>query len=154
MIVDVIHIGVTMKLKDIAKQVESIPELEDSFQDFYTRLSVSAKKYVKAISSVNLRTYANKSDVDEAFRFIQTKVDFLKSYLIKTKTQLPAQNINNAKSRIKLLKNEFKDREFKRKEVLELYKKNGINISAKTVDRDLEKNAMRVRQGVYKIKTP
>jgi MCM2/3/5 family protein len=138
------------KLENIAIQVKSIPELDDEFQDFYTRLAVSAQKYVKAITSINLRIVAQKSDVDEAFRFIQTKVDFLKPYLVKLKTPSAERQTITAEDRWRLVEEEFKGKEFRRKEVLALYKKNDILVSSKTVDRDLLK-AIKVKHGVYRI---
>jgi MCM P-loop domain len=138
------------KLRQIESQVKTIPELKNEFQDFYARLAVSAQKYVKAIARINLRTYAKTSDVDEAFRFIQTKVDFLKNHLIKTNKLTPEPNVITAKDRLRLLEEEFAGKEFRRKEVLALYEKKNIYVNAKTVDRDLMK-ATKVRQGVYRI---
>ncbi|MBL1208026.1 MAG: hypothetical protein D8M58_21680 [Calditrichaeota bacterium] len=109
-------------------------------------MAVSAQKYVKAVASINLRTHARISDVDEAFRFIQTKVDFLKNHLINIKPR----KVNSAEDRWQLLEEEFTGKEFKRKEVIAFYEEKKILVNSKTVDRDLLK-ASKVRQGVYRI---
>ncbi|MBL1207293.1 MAG: hypothetical protein D8M58_17955 [Calditrichaeota bacterium] len=114
-------------------------------------MAVSAQKYVKAVASINLRTHARISDVDEAFRFIQTKVDFLKIYLVKTKTHSFKQHNITSEDRWQLIEKEFVGREFKRKEVIVFYEENKIYVNSKTVDRDLMK-ATKVRQGIYRIK--
>ncbi|KAA3609705.1 MAG: hypothetical protein DWQ03_17145 [Calditrichaeota bacterium] len=141
-----VEVQLKKKLRQIESQVRTIPEIENDFQDFYTRLAVSAQKYVKAVASINLRTHARISDVDEAFRFIQTKVDFLKNHLINIKPR----KVNSAEDRWQLLEEEFTGKEFKRKEVIAFYEEKKILVNSKTVDRDLLK-ASKVRQGVYRI---
>jgi hypothetical protein len=77
-------------------------------------------------------------------------VDFLKSYLVKLKTQSVEHQTITTEDRWQLVEAEFKGKEFKRKEVLALYKKNDILVSPKTVDRDLMK-AIKFKQGVFRI---
>ncbi|MBK8127350.1 MAG: hypothetical protein IPK53_00010 [bacterium] len=47
--------------------------------DYQTRLSNSIHKFIFAIARGNARFIANEADVDEAFRFVATKLEFLRS---------------------------------------------------------------------------
>jgi hypothetical protein len=64
------------KLDEIKKEITSEAELE-TMSKMWTRISISLKKISKAIACIDHRQEIIESDIDEAFSYIQYKIDYL-----------------------------------------------------------------------------
>jgi len=123
--------------------------------DIVTRLIISIQKYVKAITSANLRTIAQKKDVDYAFKFILFKLDYLSSLDgNNVSMKFNDKKIFSPDDRIKLIQEKLEGKIVDGKMVLEIYKEypNFIyDLSTKTIVRDLDKAGEKVKRGKWKI---
>lgn len=121
--------------------------------DIITRLAISVQKYVKAIASARLRTTVLKEDVDLAFVFIKEKLAFLAQldpFVIPdfTKEGRPPTK----EERWGLIYTTHKGQEVDGKIVFENVKKlTGRDISRRTITRDLDEHAQKIRHNRWRI---
>lgn len=125
------------KLDQIKKDAEKTFEDPLLLADIITRLGMSIQKYVKAITSANLRYDATKEDVDYALEFIQEKLSYL-SQIGKEKTPAVKKFTHKLKyaERIKLLSSIYGDKIIDSKSIFEIYDRHGVKVSRTTIHRD------------------
>jgi hypothetical protein len=122
--------------------------------DYQTRLSNSIHKLTFAIARANARDTANKADVDEAFRYVHTKMDFLSTiepFLVPT-TWNEGPQLDKVKKRQEFIRIEFAGKEVSVEEVhAAVSQKYDQHVSTTTIRRDLKELGEPVRHGVFKI---
>ncbi len=139
------------KLDQIKANISSEPALE-SLSKIWPRLAISVKKISKTIACVNHRATILKSDVDEAFSFVQYKIDYIAKMSYDSPADDPADveevPVENRKDKIiQILKvgpmatktlvekvNQWSDKEFDRKTIsrdLKILEREGRIISKK-----------------------
>jgi len=131
---------------------ERLPELE-ILGDFQTRLSNSIVKMVFTITRANARNTATKADVDMAFHFARTKLEFLaqmESFETpddwdQTKVSKKVQN-----RRDKIVYT-FSGQEVTVKQVHAELSQGGSRLTELTIRRDMEEVGEKVRHGVFKV---
>lgn len=65
------------KIEKILTETQKSSNNRELIQKVNTRLGISIKKYVKAITNVKCGVTATKKDVDQAFEFVKEKIKFL-----------------------------------------------------------------------------
>ena len=131
---------------------ERLPELE-IFGDFQTRLSTSIIKLVFAITRANARSIATKADVDMAFHFARTKLDFLAQIeQFETPEDWDQSKVaKKVQKRRDKIVYDFSGQEVSVKQVHAEFTKDGSTLKELTIRRDLDIIGMKVSWGVYKI---
>jgi hypothetical protein len=122
--------------------------------DYQTRLSNSIQKYVFAISRGNARSVATAVDVDEAFRFIATKLDFLaKIEAFETPASWDAKPVAvKIADRQRFILTEFAGKNVTVESVLPAVQARfGKKISVTTIRRDLNAVAEKPAFGIFRL---
>ena len=124
--------------KYIRKKVKEALGSGDDFQDHIIRVTYSIFKYVKTLACANLRLKAKKEDVDKAFEFIDEKLAFLQEFKNKLDESVEVGSVSTPMARQTAIAKEFKDKEFRKKEVLDHVNELAeLPVSDKTITRDL-----------------
>jgi hypothetical protein len=131
---------------------EKLPDLE-ILGDFQTRLSNSIVKLIFASARANARHIATLADVETAFHFVRTKLDFLAQIeqfdtpADWDQTQVPEK----VQKRRETIVWELSGQEVSVMQAHEMLLKAGFDVTPLTIRRDLEKVAKNVRWGVFQI---
>jgi DNA replicative helicase MCM subunit Mcm2 (Cdc46/Mcm family) len=144
-----------------AKQEELLDKNREQLEkrtllgDYQTRLSNSVHKLTFAIARANARSTATESDVDEAFRFVKTKLDFLKTIedfdVPDTWNHVPLQE--KVKKRLAFIRKQFGGSEVPVAVVLKsVIEKLDKQVSESTIRRDLEKVGEKRKHGYYWVR--
>jgi hypothetical protein len=129
-----------------------LPNLE-VLGDFQTRLSNSIVKLIFASARANARNIATLTDVETAFHFVRTKLDFL-SQIEQFDTPADWDKTpvtSKVRERREKIVYTFGGREVSAKQVHEEMMEDGVTLKELTIRRDLEKVAKHVRFGVFKV---
>ncbi len=122
--------------------------------DYQTRLANSIHKYVYAIARGNGRAVAIADDVDEAFRFIHSKMEFLATiepFETPQSWTAPA-GANKVLSRREYIAQAFAGNEVTVEEVrTAVITEYGLKVSASTIRRDLQEIAQKTKHGVFHV---
>jgi hypothetical protein len=122
--------------------------------DYQTRLSNSVDKLVFAITRANARNVATQADVDEAFRFVHTKMTFLstiEAFEIPTSWE-DAPISDKIRKRRGFIRAEFAGQEVSVETVHSfVIEKFDQLVSATTIRRDLREIGRTVKHGLFKI---
>lgn len=131
---------------------EKLPDLE-ILGDFQTRLSNGIVKLIFASARSNARNIATLADVETAFHFVRTKLDFL-AQIEQFETprdwdQTPVTE--KVRQRREKIVYTFGGREVSVKQVHTEMMQDGVTIKELTIRRDLEEIGKNVRWGVFQI---
>ena len=127
----------------------------DVLGDFQTRMVNSIDKLVFAIARGNARAVAEKADVDQAFRFVRTKMDFIASIepftVPEEWSRLPKKE--EVQRRWAFILGRFAGQEVKVNQVYQdhLTGYEGPKVTEDTVRTDLEKIAVKSRHGYFQV---
>jgi len=122
--------------------------------DYQTRLSNSIDKLVFAIARGNARSVATEADVDEAFRFVSTKLKFLQTieYFEVPSDWNAGQPQDKVINRREFIRAAFDGRETTVEEVhFTILQRHDKTVSKTTVRRDLKVIGQSVKHGFYRI---
>jgi len=150
------EIGNYLKMKLEEKLNEGL-----QFQNFNTanelvstRIPISLEKYAKAIACSKLKTNVEKEDIDEAFSFLNYKLDFLSNYKM-TDNDLDKRSTGKIK-RKEMIKEKFAGSEFTKKEIIIYFESQVMYVNSRTIDRDIQELLKsevikRLERGKYKF---
>ncbi|MBU1937671.1 hypothetical protein KKG05_09760 [bacterium] len=122
--------------------------------DYQTRLSNSVHKLTFAIARSNARSKATAKDVDDAFRFLKTKLEFLATIepFETPETWNREPKSGKVEKRQRFIRQHFSSREVTVEEVQKaVEEKYGENVSRTTIRRDLGELAEKPRHGTFKL---
>jgi DNA repair photolyase len=125
------------KLKDLLNQNRRHFKKQKHFDAMLTRLQISVEKYAKAIACAETSLKVTKEHIDEAFSFIQYKLEFLSKIDIIEVPDYRGDNDKAARSQ-QILSN-FSGKKVKVKDVCDSI--NSVStkkVSQKTIQRDIE----------------
>jgi len=131
---------------------EKLPGLE-ILGDFQTRLSNSIVKLIFASARANAHSIATQDDVDTAFHFVRTKLDFL-SQIEQFDTPEEwdqTQVTDKVRQRQAKIVYTFGGQEVTVKQVHAELTRDGSTLKEITIRRDLEKVGRNVRWGVFEV---
>jgi len=140
--------GLVDRFLDLAIENES----SETLAAFFTRLSVSAIKFTKAICRAWARPVADEEVVAEAFRFLTPKIDFLKG--LDHSISVPRSWTK--RERQAWMRDEFAGAAASPDDVAAKYRaETGHSVSPRTIRRDLERlGALRVGRGQFLLPPP
>ncbi len=128
---------IDQKVSEIISKMRNSNVVSHHVQDFQLRLVRSIFKLVKAIACANASYTARTQYVDYALTFVQPKIQFIAS-IDTTQTNSVKPTINDKPSRHSLIRQNFSDKDFTIKDILEfLHDQMEGEIDARTVQRDL-----------------
>jgi DNA replicative helicase MCM subunit Mcm2 (Cdc46/Mcm family) len=121
-----------------------------------TRIQISIEKLCKAIATSELRTIVTRDNINEAFEYVETKVDFLIEFSKSATPQLRAQTLDKKIERQNLILNFSTNEELSVPIIKDLLKGQGNTVNEKTIRRDLDElensgKVEKIRQGRWKI---
>ena len=121
-----------------------------------TRIQISIEKLCKAIATSELRTVVTRDNINEAFEYVETKVDFLIEFRKSATPQLRAQTLDKKIERQNLILKFSTNEELSVPIIKDLLKGQGNTVNEKTIRRDLEElensgKVEKIRQGRWKI---
>lgn len=122
--------------------------------DYQTRLSNSIDKLIFAIARGNARTKANKADVDEAFKFVATKLEFLRTIedFEVPGNWNPGMPLEKVRNRQEFIRTAFAGRDVTVAAVHKLVQeKLDTKVSSTTIRRDLKEIGQSVKHGFFRI---
>jgi len=128
---DYIHASVTAMLAEVPDQLQRLVE------DMRLRIMRSAFKLTKAVTTANASRKATREYADYALRFVQDKVNFIRSIHIE---DIPEErpSINDREKRREIIAAKFRGKRFSLDDVLEhLTSKMDGEIDNRTIRRDL-----------------
>lgn len=124
--------------------------------DYQTRLSNSIHKLIFAIARGNARKVATEADVDEAFKYVATKLKFLSQleHFEVPESWSERAEANRDSKRLQFISERFGGGEVTVKEVHMAVVKEFVDVSESTIRRDLSKVGSRKKHGVFVIDKP
>jgi len=133
--------------QELKKMVDSNGNKE-FMADFILRITISIRRFVKALVSANHQLYAHEQFVDLAFKYIKPKIEFLQSLSDKVNI---VPDLTTERGKIELIKTEFAGREFSVKDIKNALVANGKNELIPNIHRYFKKACVKVRYGIYKV---
>ncbi len=141
------YIGVTIP-EDVGKHIEAEvetmlatvpPELQSLVEDMRLRIVRSALKLTKAVSTGNASEVASTEYADYALRFVQDKVNFIKSIRLEDVSE-DKPSITDVEKRREILESAFRGQRFDNEQVVQLLaeRMEGDPVDKRTIQRDLK----------------
>jgi hypothetical protein len=151
---DLIEQYVRVKQKELVDCNRDELQRRQLLGDYQTRLSNSVHKYVFALARGNARSTATKDDVDEAFRLIRTKLEFLATI---EHFEVPADWNHEPEQKKVLERRQFILSTFAGADVTveevhaRVLKDFGKDVSPTTIRRDLKEIADKPKHGIFSL---
>ena len=135
-------------IKDKLEDMVNSSGKKEFLADNIMRITISVRRFVKAIVSANHAIYPNEEMIDKAFEYIQPKMDFLESLSGDDNVEF---DLSKKAGIIEFVKMKFAGREFSLNELTEELKNIGVIRSKNTIYRYNREVTVKVRPNYYKL---
>ncbi|MBX3006942.1 MAG: hypothetical protein KF816_02840 [Melioribacteraceae bacterium] len=146
------------KLQNLFSKNEDYLHLTKHFAGMLTRMLNSIEKMAKAICASKLKDTLSTGDIDEAFTFINYKLEFLSNFDVVVGLDEKKDNPSKKDQRKSIITEEFSGKNFTIKEVKDfVIPKSGMVIDGRTIKRDIDEmiasdQIVKVKHNKYQFK--